>query len=78
MSLKVLVNSFEKVQGFVNVTNSSLYDIDLIAGHGVYLDAKSIMGILSCNIKEPMTVVVNCNDETENKRLESQLMPYLV
>lgn len=78
MSFNVLVDSFDKIRNFVSITNSSTYDIDLISGKSTYLDAKSIMGILSCNIAEPMTVVVNCKDEGENARLRAKLAPFIV
>ena len=78
MSFNVLVDSFDKIKNFVAITNSSTYDIDLLAGRNTYLDAKSIMGILSCNIAEPMTIIVNCNDEEENSRLKTKLQPYIV
>lgn len=78
MEFKILVNSFEKVQKFVSITNESDYDIDLLAGRNTYLDAKSLMGILSCNISEPMVIKVNCHDASENAKLKSQLSDYIV
>lgn len=78
MEFKVLVNTFEKVEDFVTITNNSLYDIDLVSGKHIYLDAKSMMGILSCNIAEPMTIIVNCNDEAENGKLRAELEKYIV
>lgn len=78
MRFKVLVDSFEKVQKFVSITNGFQHDIDLLSGRNVYLDAKSIMGILSCNIVEPLTVIVNCNNEEENSKLHRALEAYIV
>ena len=78
LKFQVLVDSFEKIERFVKVTNSSNYDIDLVSGRDVYLDAKSIMGILSCNIQKPMTVIVNCKDEEENQRIKAGLAEYII
>lgn len=78
MEFKVLVNTFEKVEDFVTITNGSEYDIDLISGKNIYLDAKSMMGILSCNIKEPMTIIVNCTDDEANGKLKAELEKYIV
>ena len=78
MSFKVLVNSVEKIQDFVTITNSTDYDVDLLSGRSTYLDGKSFLGILSCNINEPMTVIVNCDDDSENARLRGQLDRYIV
>lgn len=78
MEFQVLVNSPEKIQQFVQITNSLSYDIDLISGKDCYLDAKSIMGILSCNFKKPMTVIVNCRDDAENERIMSDLAEYII
>ena len=78
MSIDVLVNSIDKIRSFVTITNSTSYDIDLKVGKDTYLDAKSLMGILSCDMSKPMTVIVNCNDEEENERLKERFEPFMV
>ena len=78
MVLKVLINSIEKAEDFVSITNDFDCDIDLVAGKNIYLDGKSILGIMSCNIAEPVTMIVNSDDEEENKRLTTELLPYIV
>lgn len=78
MVFQVLINSIEKAEDFIAITNTSSYDIDLIAGKDIYLDGKSILGIMSCNIFQPVTVIVNCDDENENKRLSKELAKYIV
>ena len=78
MSFKVLVNTIDKIENFVGITRKFHYDIDLLVGRDKYLDGKSLMGILSCNIKEPMTVIVNCDDESEKLRLKEELSEYVV
>ena len=78
MVLRVLINSIEKAEHFVEITNDFDYDIDLVAGKDIYLDGKSILGIMSCNIAEPVTMIVNSDNELENERLANELLPYLV
>lgn len=64
MEYKVLLNSAEKVRTFVSATTSVKCDIDLISGRS-YLDAKSILGIMSVNLKEPLIIRVNSDDDNE-------------
>ena len=49
MGVKVLLNSVDKVKDFIDITRSVSYDIDLISGRDTYLDAKSLLGVLSCD-----------------------------
>lgn len=53
MGVKVLLDSVEKVRDFIDITRSAPYDIDLISGRNTYLDAKSLLGILSCDCRKP-------------------------
>lgn len=78
MVFKVLIDSIEKAEHFVSITNDFDYDVDLVAGKNIYLDGKSILGIMSCNISEPITMITNCDDIVENEKLAIQLEPYLV
>lgn len=57
MSRNVLLNSVEKIKAFETVVRDFPYDINLIAGNRKYLDAKSILGILSCDVSQPMKMV---------------------
>ena len=49
MTVKVSLNSVEKIQDFVSIVKNASCDLDLICGRS-YLDAKSLLGILSCDI----------------------------
>jgi len=77
MKFKVLLDSVEKIQEFVKVANSTHCDIDLVSGK-YYLDAKSILGILSCNVHEPMTMIVNSSDEEEIGNFKNRIVEFLV
>ena len=52
-SLKILLNSIEHVKEFVNIVSHFDAEMELIYGRYV-IDAKSIMGIFSLNLSEPV------------------------
>ena len=47
-TVQISLNSIGKVKSFVNAISQFEHDFDLISGRYV-IDAKSIMGIFSCN-----------------------------
>lgn len=75
--LKVLLNSVEKIEDFVSIVSHSNCDVDLISGKSVYLDAKSILGILSCNINNPLNLEILGDDEDKNKLIKN-IQKYIV
>lgn len=76
MEVKVLLNSIEKVKNFVVVARSIDCDIDLIGGRNVYLDAKSLMGILSCNVSKPLILDIHA-DELETKHIIKKFAEFI-
>ena len=75
-TVKVALNSIDKVKTFVNDINRFDFDFDLVSGRYV-IDAKSIMGILSLDLSKP----IDLNIHAENEKLEevlSTLAPYIV
>lgn len=77
MNVKVLLNSVEKIKNFVNITKNVNYDIDLVSGKNTYLDAKSIMGILSCDCSKPLQLDIHA-DEDERFEIIEMLEDYIV
>ena len=69
-TIKISLNSIDKVKTFVNVINRFDAEFDLVSGRYV-IDAKSIMGIFSLDISKPIDL--NNLDE-----IMEQLQPYLV
>ena len=66
-TVKVCLNSIEAVRNFVEVVRQFEGDIDLSSGRYV-VDAKSIMGIFSLDLMNPITMTVhndNCDDIIE-------------
>lgn len=77
MGVKVLLDSVDKVKEFVDITRSAPYDIDLISGRNTYLDAKSLLGVLSCDCRKPLILDIHAGmDETEE--FMSRIEKYVV
>lgn len=70
MGVKVLLNSVEKVKDFVEITRSVSCDIDVISGRNTYLDAKSLLGVLSCDCSKPLILDIHAEDEERDNLLE--------
>ena len=67
-TIKVSLNSIDKVKQFVNDINRFSYDFDLVSGRYV-IDAKSIMGIFSLDLSQP----IDLNIHAEGADLEDVL-----
>ncbi len=67
-TIKVSLNSIDKVKQFVNDINRYTYDFDLVSGRYV-IDAKSIMGIFSLDLSQP----IDLNIHAEGAELEEVL-----
>ena len=74
-TIKVCLDTIEKVKGFVNVVSVSEGDFDLSSGRYV-VDAKSIMGIFSLDLNKALTL--NIHDDAAAERLMPKLAPYKV
>jgi len=75
--MMVLLDGVDKISEFVSIVNHSNCDVDLISGNRTYLDAKSILGIMSCNIHEPLTLEIIGSQE-EKEELLSQIKKFVV
>ncbi len=58
---KIMLDELQKVNAFVSLAMSKSYDIDLISGKYL-VNAKSIMGIFSLDLTEPLTVKADADD----------------
>jgi phosphotransferase system HPr-like phosphotransfer protein len=77
MGVKVLLDSVDKVRDFVDITRSAPYDIDLISGRNTYLDAKSLLGVLSCDCRKPLVLDIHAEYD-EREELMARLEKYVV
>lgn len=67
-TIKISLNSIDKVKTFVNEINKFDFDFDLVSGRYV-IDAKSIMGIFSLDLSK----TIDLNIHAEGSKLEEVL-----
>jgi phosphotransferase system HPr-like phosphotransfer protein len=75
-TVKVSLNSIDKVKTFVNEISRFDFDFDLVSGRYV-IDAKSIMGIFSLDLSKPIDLDIHADDDSLEEVLET-LAPYII
>ena len=61
-TVKISLNSIDKVKSFVNDITKFDYDFDLVSGRYV-IDAKSIMGSFSLDLSKPIDLNIHAEDD---------------
>ena len=74
-TVKISLNSIDKVKAFVNDVTKFDSDFDLVSGRYV-IDAKSIMGIFSLDLSKPIDL--NIHNEDSIGQILAMLKPYIV
>lgn len=74
-SVKISLNSIDKVKTFVNDIAKFDAEFDLVSGRYV-IDAKSIMGIFSLDISQPIDL--NIHAEGDDEEILKALEPYII
>ena len=74
-TVKVLLNSIDKVKAFVNDITKFDTDFDLVSGRYV-IDAKSIMGIFSLDLSKTIDLTIHATEQLDE--ILSVLKPYTV
>ncbi|MBQ1190320.1 MAG: HPr family phosphocarrier protein [Lachnospiraceae bacterium] len=74
-TVKISLNSIDKVKSFVNDLTKFDTDFDLISGRYV-IDAKSIMGIFSLDLSKPIDLHIHAEGDAED--ILTILAPYIV
>ena len=74
-TVKICLNSIEKVKSFVNDITKFDVDFDLVSGRYV-IDAKSIMGIFSLDLSKPIDLSIHADEELDP--ILNILKPYLI
>ena len=74
-TVKISLNSIDKVKSFVNEISKFDNDFDLVSGRYV-IDAKSIMGIFSLDLSKPINLNIHA-EESMNAILEA-IKPYII
>lgn len=73
----IKLNTLEDVRKFVNIVTAFEGDIDLKSGRYT-VDAKSIMGIFSLDLLNPIELKAHTDNETVLASLLDQLKPFIV
>ncbi len=74
-TVKISLNSIDKVKAFVNDVTKFDTDFDLVSGRYV-IDAKSIMGIFSLDLSKPIDLSIHGEDNLD--QILTILKPYIV
>lgn len=74
-TVRISLNSIDKVKTFVNDISQFNYDFDLVSGRYV-IDAKSIMGIFSLDLSKPIELNIHAGEGAED--VLAVLKPYIV
>lgn len=74
-TVKISLNSIDKVKAFVNEITKFNTDFDLVSGRYV-IDAKSIMGIFSLDLSKP--IELNIHDDENIDDILNALKAYIV
>jgi len=74
-SVKISLNSIDKVKAFVNEVTKFDSDFDLVSGRYV-IDAKSIMGIFSLDLSKPIDL--NIHNDAQADTIVNVLKPFIV
>lgn len=74
-TVKISLNSIDKVKSFVNDLTKFDTDFDLVSGRYV-IDAKSIMGIFSLDLSKPIDL--NIHAEAGIDEILETLSPYII
>lgn len=74
-TVKISLNSIDKVKSFVNDITKFDSDFDLVSGRYV-IDAKSIMGIFSLDLSKPIDLNIHAEDNIDE--IMEVLKPYLI
>lgn len=69
---KLTLNTFDKVKKFVNIANSFEFGVDVMQGKYI-VDGKSVMGMFSLNLTEPVTVVIDTNKLEEIREFNEKI-----
>ena len=74
-TVKICLNSIEKVKSFVNDITRFDVDFDLLSGRYV-IDAMSIMGIFSLDLSKPIDLNIHAEGELDD--IMAALEPYII
>ena len=71
-TVKISLNSIDKVKSFVNDITKYDYDFDLVSGRYV-IDAKSIMGIFSLDLSKDIDLNIRRSEEKLAEKIDEMM-----
>lgn len=74
-TVKISLNSIDKVKSFVNEITKFDNDFDLVSGRYV-IDAKSIMGIFSLDLSKPISLNIHADENMA--AIMEVIKPYII
>ena len=74
-TVRISLNSIDKVKSFVNDLSQFNVDFDLVSGRYI-IDAKSIMGIFSLDLSKPIDLNIHADNNADE--ILEKLKPYIV
>lgn len=69
ITVKILIDSIEKVKRFSSIISRENADCELVEGIHI-LDAKSVMGIFSLNLTKPVQLRIHSDDREILKKIQ--------
>ena len=75
-TVRISLNSIDKVKAFVNDISKYDFDFDLVSGRYV-IDAKSIMGIFSLDLSKPINLNIHAVGSTLDT-IMAVVEPYVI
>ncbi len=73
----ILLNTFENAKQFVQICSEQSFNIEVSAGNMV-VHAKSIIGVLSMDLTEPMKLTVKKGDTAAVKQFADRIASFIV
>lgn len=73
----VLLNTFENAKQFVQICSEQPFNIEVAAGDMV-VHAKSIIGVLSMDLAEPMKLTIKKGDTAAVEQFADRIAPFTV
>lgn len=73
ITVKILIDTIDKVKNFNAVLNKEDGDFDIVGG-GYIIDARSIMGIFSIDISKPLQLNIHSDDTQTVERLKDYIV----
>ena len=77
LTVKVKLNSIDRVKAFVNIMTKQPFDVDIISDRYV-INAKSIMGIFSLNLIEPKELRAFVDNDEAAETFKKEISEFIV